>query len=82
MYREVGINVERAHRIILALDEGYTSDVDEVALMYSERVLAGGGPVLQALRLDDRFRRTLIRVMDQGITTRAERVMISRLRML
>ncbi|WP_298467848.1 bacteriocin class II family protein [uncultured Erythrobacter sp.] len=82
MYREIGIDLDRVHAIFLALDESYTSDVDEIALLYSQRVLRGGGNVLQALRLNSDLRNTLIRVMDEGWTTSEERQMMARLRAL
>lgn len=82
LYREVGINADRVNAIFLALDESYTSDADDIAVLYLEHVFAGGGNVLEVLRLNRNLRMTLIRVMDEGWTGAAERRMIARLRNL
>lgn len=82
LYREVGINADRVNAIFLALDESYTSDADDIAVLYLEHVFAGGGNVLEVLRLNRNLRMTLIRVMDEGWTGATERRMIARLRSL
>ncbi|MEM8724737.1 MAG: hypothetical protein AAGE86_04355 [Pseudomonadota bacterium] len=82
LHREIGIDADRVNSIFLALDESYTSDADEIAVMYLKRVFAAGGNVLQALRLNRDLRDTLYRVMDQGWTTSEEYSMMARVRAL
>ncbi|MEM9501740.1 MAG: bacteriocin class II family protein [Pseudomonadota bacterium] len=82
LYHEIGIDGDRVNAIFLALDESYTSDADDIAVLYLEYVFAGGGNVLQVLRLNRSLRMTLIRVMDEGWTGPAEKRMITRLRTL
>lgn len=79
MYREIGIDMDRVHSIFRALDESYTTDADDIALIYLQHVFVGGGTKLQALRLNLGLRRTLIRILDDGWTTAEERRMISQL---
>ena len=79
MFREFGMDVDRAHSVFLALEESYTSDADDVALYYLQHIFVGGGNVLEALRLNQRFRLTLIRILDDGWTSGEEKRMISQL---
>lgn len=82
LYREVGINMDRVHEIFLAMDESYSTDADDVAVLYLHKIFAGGGPVLEALRLNVACRATLIRILDEGWTSAEEARLIGRLRAL
>jgi hypothetical protein len=82
MYREFGINMDRVHGVMLAMEESFTTDADDVAVLYLGRVFAGGGPTLEALRLNRACRDTMIRVLDDGWTTPQEAALITRLRAL
>lgn len=82
LHTEIGIDADRVNSIFLALDESYTSDADDIAVLYLKRVFASGGNVLRTLRLNRGLRETLIRVMDQGWTTREEYSMMARVRAL
>ena len=82
LYREVGINMDRVHAIFLAMDESYSTDADDVAMLYLRQVIAGGGPVLEALKLNIACRATLIRILDEGWTSQDEARMIGTLRSL
>lgn len=82
LYNEIGIDLDRVHTIFLALDESYTSDADDVAVLYLQRVFAGRGTVLDALKLNQPLRATLIRLLDEGWTTGVESALIGQLRAL
>jgi len=82
LHSEVGIDADRVNSIFLALDESYTSDADQIAMLYLKRVFASGGNVLQTLRLNRGLRNTLYRVMDEGWTSSEEYSMMARVRAL
>ncbi|MEL6531215.1 MAG: bacteriocin class II family protein [Pseudomonadota bacterium] len=82
LHREIGIDADRVNSIFLALDESYTSDADDIAVLYLKRVFAAGGNVLQTLRLNRDLRDTLYRVLDSGWTTSEEYSMMARVRAL
>ncbi len=82
LYREIGIDADWVNKVFLALRESYTSDADDVAVLYLRRVFARRGNVLQTLRLNRSLRQTLILVLEEGWTTREERYLISQLSML
>lgn len=80
LYNELGIDMDRVHAVFLAMDESYTTDADDVAVLYLRRVLASPGPVLDALRLNHGCRAALIKILDDGWTTIDEITLIGRLR--
>lgn len=79
---EVGINMDRVHAILLAMDESFSTDADDVVVLYLRKVLAGGGSVLEALRLNHGCRATMIRLLDDGWTSQEEAALIGKLRAL
>ncbi len=82
LYREKGIDMDAVHSVFRAMNESFTTDADDVAVLYLRRVFAGGGNVLQALRLNRQCRDELIHILDEGWTTREETALIGQLRAL
>jgi hypothetical protein len=79
---EYGIDMDGVHAVFRAMDESYTTDADDVAVLYLSRVLREGGTRLEALRLNRPFRDTLIRILDEGSTSAEESRLVSKLRAL
>lgn len=74
----LGYNFRRVNAIMRYLDAHESTDSDDVALEYVNRVR--GTPLGQQVRLDGPLRETLIRVMDEGITFPSEHRAIEWLR--
>lgn len=82
LYVEVGIDMDRVHSVFRAMDESFTTDADDVAVLYLRKVFARRGSVLEALRLNRDCRDTLIRILHQGWTSSDELALIGQLRAL
>ncbi|MEI5665259.1 hypothetical protein WBO78_07765 [Bosea sp. CCNWLW174] len=82
LYSEMGIDLDRVHDVFMAMNESFTTDADDVAVLYLRKVFAGRGLVQEALRLNRACRDTLIRILDDGWTTAEERGLIGQLRAL
>lgn len=79
---EYRLDMDRVDGVFRAMDESYTTDADDVAVLYLHRLFSERGPRLEALRLNREARATLIRVLDEGWTTSEEAGLIQRLRAL
>jgi len=64
-------NMPRIYNIFVRLDEVHNSDVDDVALLYIQRIRRRPD-ILAAVRAHDALRRLLIRSLDEDWTTSAE----------
>ncbi len=82
LYRECGINMDQVHEVFVERDNGYSTDADDVAVLYLKKVFDGGGNMQQALKLHRKLRELLIDILDSGPTFADERQMISKLRAL
>lgn len=76
------MDMDRVHAVFRAMDESYTTDADDVAVLYVRKVLNERGPRYEALRLNRECRATLIRILHDGWTSKQEVNLISRLRAL
>ena len=77
---ECGMDMDRVDAVFRAMDESYTTDADDVAVIYLNRLFVERGSRYEALRLNREARATLVRVLDEGWTTHEEAGLIHRLR--
>jgi hypothetical protein len=82
LYDECGINMDQVHEIFRELDNSYTTDSDDVAVIYLKRVFGEKGRVLEALKLHHALRQLLIDVLDDGWTSSGEQQLIFSLKTL
>lgn len=82
LYEEVGIDMDHVHAVFRAMDESFTTDADDVAVIYLRKVFMRRGSVLEALRLNRDSRETLIRILREGWTSSEEETLIGQLRAL
>lgn len=82
LYQEIGIDMDRVHAVFRAMDESFTTDADDVAVIYLRKVFSRRGSVLEALRLNRDCRETLIRILHGGWTSSEEAILIGQLRAL
>lgn len=82
LYAEKGMDLDAVHGVFLAMEESYSTDADDVAVLYLNKVFERGGTIQDALRLNRDLRETLIRVLESGWTTREEAALVARLRRL
>lgn len=68
---DMGSNMPRIYAIFQRLDEVHNSDVDDVALLYVERIRSNSSLVM-AVRNHPQLRALLIRSLDEGFTTDRE----------
>ncbi len=82
LYDEFGINLDKVHAIFIEMNNSYSTDADDIAVIYLKRVFQMKGVVLEALRLNKALKQLLIDVLDGGWTTGEETQMISKLKTL
>lgn len=82
LHDEIGMDGDRVNAIFLAMDESYNADADDVAVLYLQRVFARRGSPLQVLTLNRVLRATLIRLLDEGWTTREQTALMARVQAL
>jgi len=74
MIAQLGINLDAVLDVFKELDRSYTSDVDDVALLYVEGVQRSGRtPIVQGLKLNMELRAFLVDSLEAGWTTDRER---------
>ncbi|MGB7209140.1 MAG: hypothetical protein WBD27_10815 [Pyrinomonadaceae bacterium] len=73
LYEECGINIDQVCEVIEHLNEYYTSDADDVVVLYVEIVRKYSGSTEQALKLHPSARNLLIETMESGWTDSRER---------
>lgn len=69
---EMSKNTQRVEKIFEHLDKDRNSDADDVALLYVKKLRADvrkHGPAIRALQLNGKFRKLLIRILDEGWTS-------------
>jgi hypothetical protein len=82
LYARAGIDTNFVSAVFAVLADRYSTDADDVALAYVNLVMARGGSVLHAVRLDTGLRELLIQLMDQGWTSSEESAAIRFLKTL
>ena len=80
LYDEFGINLDKVHAIFIEINNSYSADADDVAVIYLKRVFLLKGVVMEALRLNKALKQLLVEVLDGGWTTADENQMISKLK--
>lgn len=82
LYNEAGIDMRLVSQTFVALSRDYSSDADDVASIYIDRVRSKRGTVEHALKLDRKLREQLISILTSGWTTDHENQQIRYLQSL
>lgn len=77
---EYGMDMDGVDAVFRAMNESYTTDADDVAVIYLRRLFAERGSRYEALRRNRNVRDTLISVLDEGWTTNEEAELVRCLR--
>jgi hypothetical protein len=77
LYVECGINMDQVLQIFKELDASYSTDADDVAVIYLQRAFRERGRVYEALKLNQALRQLLIDILEDGYTGSAERQLIN-----
>lgn len=76
LVKECGINLDKVHAVFFELYNRYSTDADDVANLYIQRVKAENNNILHALKLNSSLRAFLARILDEGWTTSEESAQI------
>jgi hypothetical protein len=82
LFAECGINMDQVHEIFVELENGYSSDADDVARIYLPKVLNAGGNVLLALKSHRQLRALLISILEGWPSNSADIALAGRVRAL
>jgi hypothetical protein len=82
LFSECGINMDQVYEIFVELENGYSSDADDVARIYLPKVLTAGGSVLLALKSHRNLRAFLIDVLVGWPSNAADKNLAARVRAL
>jgi hypothetical protein len=82
LINEAGMDMLLVSNVFAALSRDYSTDADDVARIYVDRVRRQGGSIQHALRRDKRLKQQLIDILDAGWTSGAEKAHIRFLRSL
>lgn len=74
----MGVNMPRVYDIFIRLDDAHNSDVDDVALLYLEKVNQRSD-ILRAIKSHKRLKTLLIKSLDEGWTSAREKAAIKQL---
>jgi hypothetical protein len=72
LIKECGINMDKVHAVFFELYNRYSTDADDVANLYIQRVKTENNNILHALKLNASLRAFLARILDEGWTTSGE----------
>ena len=71
---KMGLNMPRIFAIFQRLNESHNSDADDVALLYVKKLRAAhASHIFAAIKQHNQLLKLLIRVMEEGWTTTAEK---------
>jgi hypothetical protein len=74
MISRLGIDLDAVHEVFRELERTYTSDADDVALLYVEKVHGRRPPsIIQGLKLNGELRRFLVELLEDGWTSEREK---------
>ncbi|MEZ6134438.1 MAG: hypothetical protein R3C53_05965 [Pirellulaceae bacterium] len=82
LVNEAGMDMRLVSGVFAALSRDYSSDADDVARLYIERLRKNGGTARHALSLDEDLKAQLIGILDGGWTTGYENEQIRYLKSL
>ncbi len=82
LFAECGINMDQVYEIFVELENGYSSDADDVARIYLPKVFNAGGNVLLALKSHRNLRAFLVDVLEGWPSDAADRGLAARVRAL
>ena len=82
LYNEAGIEMRLVSQVFTALSRDYSTDSDDVASLYVDRIKRDGGAKEHALRLNKALRGQLIAILESGWTSGVENRQIQYLRSL
>lgn len=70
--RHCGIDMDKTHAVFIALERNYSTDADDVAVIFLNRLKQEGGARLRAFRMHTDLQRLLIHILDGGWTSGEE----------
>ncbi|MFE8072590.1 hypothetical protein QQM79_16135 [Marinobacteraceae bacterium S3BR75-40.1] len=73
LFREVGYELSKVKSVFVQLWDKYSTDADDVAILYVKKVQRSNGATYQALRQNIGLRNLLIDILDGGWTGRKEK---------
>ncbi len=76
LFEECGTDMAKVRAVFRELKRNHSSDSDDVAELYINKVKARGGPVRNALQTDRVLIALLIRILDEGVTFPGEKACI------
>lgn len=82
LYNEVGIDMLLVSKVFAALSRDYSTDADDVARAYGDRVRKTSGSVQLALRRDRNLRQQLTAIFESGWTSQVDQAQIRYLQSL
>lgn len=72
LFRDVRYELSKVKSVFVQLWDKYSTDADDVAILYLKKVRNSNGPTYQALKQDIGLRNLLIDILDSGWTGREE----------